>query len=218
MDKQAKLKQQAAEAAVEYVESGMVVGVGTGSTVEFFIDALAKMKGKIDGAVASSKRTEQHLKKMGIPVLDLNGTGNLPLYVDGADEINSSMQMIKGGGGALTGEKIVASASEKFICIADASKKVQCLGDFPVAVEVLPMARSLVGRALVKLKANPEYRHGFTSDHGNYILDVFNLDLSDALLTEQTLNQIPGVVCNGIFANRTADIALLASETGIEKV
>lgn len=218
MSKQNKLKQQAAEAAIEFVEPGMVVGVGTGSTVKFFIDALAKMKGKIDGAVVSSKRTEEHLKKHGIPVLDLNGTGDIPLYVDGADEINVHMQMIKGGGGALTGEKIVATAAQKFVCIADSSKKVDLLGEFPVAVEVLPMARSLVGRALYQLKANPEYRHGFVSDHGNYILDVYNLDLTNPLEMEQTLNQVAGVVCNGIFAKRHADVALLASDTGIETI
>jgi ribose 5-phosphate isomerase A len=209
------LKQQAAEAALAFINPGDVVGVGTGSTIAFFIKALAKMKGRIDGAVASSLATRDQLKSFGIPVLDLNATGDIPLYVDGADEINPQKQMIKGGGGALTGEKIIASAAKQFICIVDESKCVDLLGQFPVAIEVIPMARSYVGRQLFKLGANPEYRHDFVSDHGNFILDTYQLDLSNALAMEMSLNNITGVVCNGLFAKRTADLMLVAGGNGV---
>lgn len=215
MAKQAQLKQQVAEAALSYVEPGMVIGVGTGSTVDCFIEALSSMRGKIEGAVSSSKRTTDALKKHSIMVLDLNSTGDIPIYFDGADEVNRQRQMIKGGGGALTGEKIVATAARKFVCLVDESKLVDRLGNFPIAVEVLPMARSLVGRHLVKLGGSPEYRHGFVTDHGNYILDVFNLDLSDIFAMELALNQIPGVVCHGLFATRAADEVLVASSEGV---
>jgi len=209
--KQDKLKQQAAEAAIDLIKNESIIGVGTGSTVDFFIEALASMRGHIEGAVASSNKTAARLKELRIPILDLNAVGDISVYVDGADEVNESKQMIKGGGGACTKEKIVASAAKKFICIIDVSKKVKRLGDFPVAVEVLPMARSFVGRQIVKLGGDPEYRHGFVTDSGNYILDVHNLDLTDALSVEQQLNNIPGVVENGIFAARPADIVICAA-------
>lgn len=209
------LKQQAAEAALQYIEPGMVVGVGTGSTVNYFIEALAKVKNKIDGAVASSQATKKLLQKYGIPILELNATGDIPLYVDGADEVNPHKQMIKGGGGALTGEKIVAAASEKFICIVDQSKQVDLLGKFPVALEVIPMARSLVGRYIVTMGADPKYRAGFISDYGNIIIDVHNLKLDNPIETERKLNNIPGVVCSGIFAQRTADIILVGTTNGV---
>lgn len=211
-----KLKQQAAEAALQFVENDMVVGVGTGSTVNYFIEALAKIKGKIDGAVASSLETKKRLQALGIPVLDLNAVGNVPLYVDGADEINSHKQMIKGGGGALTGEKIIASSAEKFICIVDESKQVELLGSFPVALEVIPMARGLIGRRIVKMGADPEYRQGFISDYGNIIIDVHNLKILEPLKMEEQLTNLVGVVTCGIFAKRTADIMIVAGEAGIK--
>ncbi len=208
------LKQQAAERALDYIESGMIVGVGTGSTVNFFIQALAKIKGKIDGAVASSEASATLLKQQGIPVYDLNSVDNVPIYIDGADEANAHRQLIKGGGGALTREKILATAAEKFICIIDASKQVDVLGHFPLPVEVIPMARGLVARQLVKW-GDPEYRQGFVTDNGNIILDVHGLQILDPVKLEQTLNNITGVVSNGIFAQRPADILLVASESGI---
>jgi len=214
MDKEV-LKKQAAEAAIDYIEYGMVLGVGSGSTVHYFIEALKKVKGKIEGAVASSTTSAEMLKAISIPLVDLNSVNELPLYVDGADEINSAKQMIKGGGGALTREKIIAAASKKFICIADASKQVDLLGAFPVAVEVIPMARSYVGRQIVKLGGDPVYRQGFVTDNGNVILDVHNLKILDPMTLEQTLNNIPGVVANGIFAMRPADVLLLATSSGI---
>jgi len=211
-----KLKQQAAEAALQFVENDMVVGVGTGSTVNYFIEALAKIKGKIDGAVASSLETKKRLQALGIPVLDLNAVGNVPLYIDGADEINSHKQMIKGGGGALTGEKIIASSAEKFVCIVDESKQVELLGNFPVALEVIPMARGLVGRQIVKMGADPEYRQGFISDYGNIIIDVHNLKILEPLKMEEQLTNLVGVVTCGIFAKRTADMVIVAGEAGIK--
>ena len=214
MDKEV-LKKQAAEAAIDYIEYGMVLGVGSGSTVHYFIEALKKVKGKIEGAVASSTTSAEMLKAISIPLVDLNSVNELPLYVDGADEINSAKQMIKGGGGALTREKIIAAASKKFICIADASKQVDLLGAFPVAVEVIPMARSYVGRQIVKLGGDPVYRQGFVTDNGNVILDVHNLKILDPMTLEQTLNNIPGVVANGIFAMRPANVLLLATSSGI---
>src|SRR3990167_5713545 len=215
MTNQDKLKRAAAEYALQFVESDRIVGVGTGSTINHFIDLLAKMKGKIEGAVASSLATKKRLTEAGIRVKRLNSTGDIPLYIDGADEVNSAKQMIKGGGGALTGEKILAAAAKKFICIVDASKQVDLLGKFPVALEVIPIARSLVGRAIVKLGADPEYRQGFVSDYGNVILDIYNLPLLEPVKVEEQLNNLPGVVCCGIFARRPADQIIVAGESGI---
>lgn len=216
--KQNTLKQNAAKAAIEFVEMDAIIGVGTGSTVNFFIEELAKIKHKIEAAVSSSKASTDRMKSLGIPVVDLNSVNELSIYVDGADEINHHGFMMKGGGGALTGEKIIAQTAKKFVCIVDDSKLVDNLGQFPLPVEVIPMARGLVARALVKLGGNPEYRQGFTSDYGNLILDVTNLDLTDAKTMETTLNNIPGVVTNGLFAHRGADIALIASADGVETV
>ena len=202
-------KQDAARQALELIKPGMTIGVGTGSTVNYFIDALQKIKGKVDGAVASSVETEKRLKKIGIPVLDLNSVSSLPLYIDGADEVNAHNYMIKGGGAALTREKIVAAVAEQFICIVDSSKVVEILGKFPVPVEVIPMARSYVARQIVKLGGDPVYRQGVTTDNGNIILDVHNFNLIDPVNMEQQLNNIVGVVTNGIFAARGADQVLI---------
>ncbi len=209
-------KQIAAEAAVKYIEPDSIVGVGTGSTVGYFIEALAKIKHKIDGAVASSIDTEKKLKAHGIQVYDLNSAGPIPVYIDGADEVNEHLQMIKGGGAALTREKIIAAASEKFICIADQSKKVPILGEFPLPVEVIPMARSYVAREIVKLGGSPVYREGVTTDNGNAILDVWHLKILEPQKLEQTLNNITGVVTNGLFAMRPADVLLLGTDDGVE--
>jgi len=213
---QVALKKSVAEAALDYIEPGMVLGVGSGSTVNCFIDALKGVKGKIEGAVASSIETENRLKALSIPIIDLNSAGELSLYIDGADEVNSEKQMIKGGGAALTREKIVATVAKKFVCIADQSKLVETLGNFPVAVEVIPMARSYVARQILQLGADPDYRKGIITDNGNVILDVFNLNLLTPLTTEQRLNNIVGVVENGIFADRVADVLLLASSDGVK--
>jgi len=213
-----EMKKAAAEAALSFVESGMVVGVGTGSTANFFIDGLARVKGKVDGAVASSNATAERLKSHGIQVLDLNSAGTLPLYVDGADEATRHLHLIKGGGGALTREKIVAAASEKFVCIADADKLVGMLGAFPLPVEVIPMARSYVARQIVKLGGEPVLREGFTTDNGNVILDVHNLEILNPVELEQRIDHLAGVVCNGIFAMRPADVLLLGGESGVEKL
>jgi ribose 5-phosphate isomerase A len=210
------LKQQAAQAALKYIEHDSIVGVGTGSTVDFFIEALATIKAKINATVASSKRTAEKLKSYGIPVIDLNVAGELSVYIDGADEIDSYFQMIKGGGAALTGEKILASTAKKFICIADESKLVDLLGKHPVSVEVIPQARSAVGRAIVKLGGNPVYRENVVTDYGNYILDITHLDLTNPATVESRLNDIPGVVCNGIFAHHKADILLLGCQDGVK--
>ncbi len=212
---QDQLKLQAAEAALSYIESGSIVGVGTGSTVNYFIDGLAKMKGKIDGAVISSLATKERLQSHGIPIIDLNSAGDIPLYVDGADEVNQAKQMVKGGGGALAGEKIVAAAAKKFICIVDESKQVDLLGSFPVPIEVIPMARSLVARQLVKLGGDPAYRRGFVSDYGNVILDVHNLSVLEPVKLEEALSQLPGVVTCGLFAKRPADVVLVAGADGV---
>jgi len=209
-------KRRAAEAAIDYVESGMVVGVGTGSTANHFIECLAGIKSRLDGTVASSEATAQRLKAQGIQVLELNAAGTLPLYVDGADEATRQLQLIKGGGGALTREKVVAAASEKFVCIADDSKLVGYLGKFPLPVEVIPMARSYVARELVKLHGQPELREGFTTDNGNLILDVFNLEIMQPAELETQINQIPGVVTVGLFARRPADVLILGSADGVE--
>jgi ribose 5-phosphate isomerase A len=195
-----------------------VIGVGTGSTVNHFIDGLARIKGKLDGAVASSNATAERLKKIGIPVLDLNSTGDLPLYVDGADEATKHLHLIKGGGGALTREKIVAAASQKFVCIADDSKLVDVLGRFPLPVEVIPMARSLVARKIVELGGQPVLRENFKTDNGNIILDVHNLRIMNPVELEEKLDHLTGVVTNGLFARRPADVLLLASDQGVKKL
>ncbi len=210
------MKRRAAEAALARVELGDVVGVGTGSTANAFIDLLAEIKGRIDGAVASSEATEDRLRQHSIPILELNRTGPLPIYVDGADEATRNRHLIKGGGGALTREKIVASASETFICIVDQTKIVDVLGEFPLPIEVLPIAQSLVSRAIIKLGGLPELRAGFTTDNGNIIIDVRNLDLTDATAVENELNNLPGVVCNGLFARRPADVLIVGHETHTE--
>ena len=209
-------KKAVALAALEYVESGWVIGVGTGSTANHFIDGLARIKGKLDGAVASSNATAERLKKAGIPVFDLNATGDLPLYVDGADEATKHLHLIKGGGGALTREKIVAAASQKFVCIADDSKLVGVLGKFPLPVEVIPMARSLVARKIVELGGQPVLRENFKTDNGNIILDVHNLNIMNPVELEEKLDHIAGVVTNGLFARRPADVLLLASDQGVK--
>ena len=209
-------KKAVALAALEYVESGWVIGVGTGSTANHFIDGLARIKGRLDGAVASSNATAERLKQAGIPVFDLNATGDLPLYVDGADEATKHLHLIKGGGGALTREKIVAAASRKFICIADDSKLVGVLGRFPLPVEVIPMARSYVARQIVQLGGQPVLRENFKTDNGNIILDVHNLSIMNPVELEGKLDQIAGVVTNGLFARRPADVLLLASDQGVK--
>ncbi len=212
------MKRMAAEAALEYVEAGTVVGVGTGSTANHFIDALAGIKHRIDGAVASSEATAERLRAHGIPVLDLNAVDELPLYVDGADESNRFLHLIKGGGGALTREKIVAAVSRTFVCVADDSKLVDVLGTFPLPIEVIPMARSYVARELVKMGGRPELREGFVTDNGNEILDVHNLEILDPVQMESELNHIVGIVTNGLFARRPADVLLLGSEEGVKKL
>ena len=211
------MKKLAAKAALEYVGGG-IVGVGTGSTVNHFIDFLATIKGEIEGAVSSSEVSTERMKGHGIPVLDLNYAGELDLYVDGADESNHQLHLIKGGGGALTREKIVAGASKKFVCIADGSKLVKVLGAFPLPVEVIPMARSHVARQLVKLGGTPVWREGFVTDNGNLILDVQDLEITEPLKLEQDINNIAGVVTVGIFALRPADVLILGTEEGTETV
>jgi ribose 5-phosphate isomerase A len=210
-----QLKKAAAEAALQYVEDDMIVGVGTGSTANHFIDLLAGMKARIEGTVASSEVSAERLRKHGIPVMDLNSAGQLPLYVDGADEATEHLHLIKGGGGALTREKIVAGASEKFVCIADESKLVGMLGTFPLPVEVIPMARSFVAREILKMGGQPELRQGFTTDNGNLILDIHNLHIANPVEMEGQLNQIPGVVTVGIFARRPADVLILSGKDGV---
>ena len=213
---QDELKKKVAEAALQYVKGLSVLGVGTGSTVNHLIGMLADFKSQIDGAVSSSEGTSARLRQVGIPVLDLNDTGTLEVYIDGADEVNAHFQMIKGGGGALTREKIIGAASRKFICIADASKYVDVLGKFPLPVEVLPMARSYVAREMVKLGGQPVWREGFISDNGGQILDVHNLQILNPVELEKQINNIPGVITVGIFAIRPADVVLLGSEEGIK--
>ncbi len=201
-------KRRAARAAMRHVENGMVVGVGTGSTVRHFIDALAERRHDIEGTVSSSEQSTRLLKEHGIPVLDLNATGPLPLYVDGADECDPNGCLIKGGGAALTREKIIAAASMRFVCIIDPGKKVDVLGRFPLPIEVIPMARSHVARALVEFGGQPVWRDGVTTDNGNWILDVHNLRITDPVALEGELNQITGIVTVGLFARRRADIVL----------
>ncbi len=211
------MKKLAAKAALEYVDGG-IIGVGTGSTVNHFIDYLATIKSKIDGAVSSSEVSTERMKSHGIPVMDLNAAGELELYVDGADESDHNLALIKGGGGALTREKIVAGASKKFVCIADDSKLVDILGRFPLPVEVIPMARSHVARQLVKLGGTPVWREGFITDNGNVILDVHNLEIMKPIEMEQRINNIAGVVTAGIFALRPADVLILGTEEGTKTI
>ncbi len=216
MRSQDELKKMAAQAALQYIEEDMIIGVGSGSTVNYFIDELASIKHKIDACVASSHETANRLKAKGIPVIDMNVAGQIAVYVDGADEINPRGEMKKGGGGALTREKIIATYAKQFICLVDESKFVQYWGDFPVAVEVLPMARSAVARELMKLKCSPSYRDGFVTDNGNIILDVYQLELLEPKVIEDKINQIVGVLENGIFAHRIADRVVMATQEGIK--
>jgi ribose 5-phosphate isomerase A len=202
-------KRQAGEAAIRFVEDGAIIGVGTGSTVAFFIDALADLKDRIQGAVSSSEQSTAHLKKLGIPVLELNSAGPLHIYIDGADECDPHRRLIKGGGAALTREKIVAAASKKFVCIIDSSKQVNLLGKFPVPIEVIPMARSLVGREIVKRGGQPVWRDGVITDNGNWIIDVHGWQIADPAALESDLNQLAGVVTVGLFAHRPADVVLV---------
>jgi ribose 5-phosphate isomerase A len=211
-------KKRAAEAAMEFVRDGMTVGVGTGSTVNHFIAALAGWRGRIAGAVSSSEASTRLLRQAGIEVVELNSAGTLDLYVDGADEATRHLQLIKGGGGALTREKIVAAASERFVCIVDDSKLVDVLGRFPLPVEVIPMARSLVARQLLKLGGQPVWREGLVTDNGNVILDVHNLEIVDPSALETEINQIAGVVTVGLFARRPADVLLVAGDGGVERI
>jgi len=207
-------KKLAAQAAIEYVPAGSVVGVGTGSTVNYFIDELAKIKGRIEGAVSSSEASTQRLRDHGIEVFDLNSVDSVPVYIDGADESNENLQLIKGGGGALTREKIIAQMADKFVCIADETKLVDVLGAFPLPVEVIPMARSMIARELVKHGGQPVYRDGFITDNGNQILDVHNLRIMEPAKLEAELNDLPGVVTVGIFALRPADVLILGTADG----
>lgn len=214
---QDEMKRRVAQAAIAYLpEKRSIVGVGTGSTVNFFIEALAAVKDRIEGAVASSQASAERLKAQGIPVFDVNAVNEVPIYVDGADESNHHLQLIKGGGAALTREKILAAIAERFICIADASKLVKVLGTFPLPIEVIPMARSYVARQLVKLGGHPALREGVTTDNGNIILDVHGLQIAEPSKLETAINQITGVVTNGIFALRRADVLLLGTADGIE--
>lgn len=210
------LKAKAAEAALSLIRDHSILGIGTGSTVNYFIQALSKYKGQIEACIPSSKATELFLRQHKLPVLAFDQIDELPIYIDGADEVDSQKRMIKGGGGALTREKLLASAAKEFICIVDNSKWVQSLGGFPIAIEVLPLARSFVGRQLLQMGASPEYRLGFQTDNGNIILDVSELDLSDPLSLESRLKLIPGVIENGLFAKRLADKVVLAQEEGVK--
>ena len=215
---QDELKQAVARDAIAHVVDDAWIGVGSGSTANYFIDELAKLKGRIKGAVASSVKSAERLKSHGIPLAELNDTGTLPVYVDGADEVTEHGAMIKGGGGALTREKIVAACSRKFVCIVDRSKVVDVLGKFPLPVEVIPMARSYVAREIVRLGGQPELRQGFTTDNGNMILDVRNLKLIDPVARETELNQVAGVVTVGLFARRGADVILIGGESGVRRI
>jgi ribose 5-phosphate isomerase A len=219
---QDELKQAVAKAAFDYVESILekdtIIGVGTGSTANFFIDELGKISHRINGTVASSEESARRLKEHGIPVYDLNSVGFVSVYVDGADETNKHLQLIKGGGAALTREKIVAATADEFICIADESKMVQILGKFPLPIEVIPLARSHVAREIVKLGGDPVYREGCVTDNGNHILDIYNLEILAPRELEQQLNQITGVVCNGLFAERGANRLILGTSTGIKTI
>ncbi|MEN9470872.1 MAG: ribose-5-phosphate isomerase [Pseudomonadota bacterium] len=210
------LKEKVAQAALDYIKPGYIIGLGSGSTVNYLIAALAPVKHKIEGVVAASIETEKRLKQLGIPTLNLNSVGELALYIDGADEVNSHLQLIKGAGGALTREKIIAAASKNFICIIDQSKYVDILGQKSLPIEVIPMARSYVARELVKLGGFPIYREKFTTDNGNIILDTQHWDFTDPIKLERLLNNIPGTVCNGLFAQRPANILLIATNDGVK--
>ncbi len=210
------LKQAVAREAIRYVVDGAVIGVGSGSTANFFIDELAKMKNRVAGAVASSEKTTERLKRHGIRLLDLNGVDELPVYIDGADEITEHLAMIKGGGGAFTREKIVSAVAKKFVCIADESKLVPVLGKFPLPVEVIPMARSYVARQMVRLGGQPKLREGFTTDNGNIVLDVWGLSILNPVELETAINNVTGVVTNGLFARRGADLLLLGNQSGVK--
>ena len=214
---QDELKRRVAEAALQYAQEG-VIGVGSGSTVNLFIDALAKVKGRIDGAVAASEASAERLKKHGIRVFDLNSVNELPVYVDGADEVTEHLHMIKGGGGALTREKIIAAVAKKFVCICDASKLVPVLGKFPLPLEVIPMARSHVGREMLRRGCQPVLRDNYKTDNGNLILDCHGLTLLDPPAMEAELNNVAGIVTNGIFARRAADVLLLGGEKGVRTI
>lgn len=214
-NQQNQQKKAAAEAAMAYIKDHSVIGVGTGSTVDYFIELLAEVKGQIDVAVPSSVESEKRLKAVGIQTQDLNYVGTIPVYVDGADEFNKHKMLVKGGGGALTREKIVAAASDQFVCIVDESKQVDVLGKFPLSVEVIPMARGYVARQIVKLGGDPELREGFVTDNGNIILDVHALNIVDPVKLEEQLNNIVGVVTNGLFARRGADVILMATTQGV---
>jgi len=211
-------KQQVAKAALEHVEPNMIIGIGTGSTANHFIDALAAIKHTIEGTVASSQASVDRLKSHHIPVLDLNGVSEIDIYFDGADEATKHLHLVKGGGGALTREKIVAAVSKKFVCMADDSKLVNVLGAFPLPIEVIPMARSYVAREIVKLGGKPIWREKFVTDNGNHILDVHNLNIAEPVKLEQELNQTAGVVTNGLFAQRPADILMLGTDSGIQVI
>jgi ribose 5-phosphate isomerase A len=219
---QDELKQAVGQAAVDYIkphlEKDSIIGVGTGSTANCFIDALAAIKNDFDGAVASSEATAERLKSHGIPVYDMNAAGTLDFYIDGADETNDKLQLIKGGGGALTREKIVAACTKEFVCIADDSKWVDLLGTFPLPVEVIPMARSYVARELVALGGDPVYRQDFVTDNGNVILDVHNMNIQSATALEERINNIVGVVTNGLFACRPADVLLMGTSEGVKTI
>ena len=215
---QDEMKRKAAEAAIEYVISDEIVGVGTGSTVNHFIDCLAEIKNKIEGAVSSSVASTERMEGYGIKVYDLNEVNGIEVYIDGADESDHYLNLIKGGGGALTREKIIAGASKKFVCIADESKLVDVMGEFPLPVEVIPMARSFIARELVKLGGRPVYREGFVTDNGNDILDVHDLKIMEPVKLENELNKLPGIVTVGIFANRPADVLILGTPEGAKTV
>lgn len=217
-NQQDKLKQEVAKAAITHVVEDTIIGIGTGSTANFFIDELAKIKHKIEGTVASSEASADRLRSHGITVYDLNAVNEISVYIDGADESNEQLHLIKGGGGALTREKIVAAVSGKFVCIADGSKLVDVMGKFPLPVEVIPMARSYVAREIVKLGGDPVWRENFTTDNGNQILDIHNLNITDPKGLEQQLNNIVGVVTNGLFALRPADILMLGTAEGVKTI
>jgi len=213
---QGELKQAVAREAIKYIVDDEVIGVGSGSTANFFIDELAKVKNRIAGAVASSQKTAERLKRHGIRLFDLNGVNELPVYIDGADEITEHLAMIKGGGGALTREKIVAAVAKKFVCIADESKLVPVLGKFPLPVEVIPMARAYVARQMVRLGGQPKLREGFATDNGNIVLDLWGLSILNPVELETSINNITGVVANGLFARRGADVLLLGTKNGVK--
>lgn len=217
MDKQHELKIEAAKAAIKYIVDDEIIGIGTGSTVNCFIDLLVDHKHRIKAAVSSSVASTEKLKSIGIDVIDLNDAAEIPVYIDGADESNHQLELIKGGGAALSREKIIAAVADKFVCIADESKYVETLGAFPLPIEVLPMARSHVARELVKLGGDPVYRHGVITDNGNVILDVHNMQITQPKVLEMKINQITGVVTNGLFAERAADHLILATSEGIKE-